>query len=329
MKHLHWGIIAPGRIARKFAADLSLASNGSLYAVASRNKDRSEAFAKEFNAVKSYQSYEELCMDPQVDIVYIASPHHLHCEQSLMAIEHGKHVLCEKPLALNSKQARKMQQAAKDKGVFLMEALWSRFLPLQTEIHRQIQSGVFGQARSLSADFFFLTEDLQGRLLNPALGGGALLDIGIYPINISQWFLGKIQVDSSSCRKTEVDIHDQLHCSYETATEYQTQGFLEFGLDSDPFRADMEIGFERGSIKLQSPFFLTSNAAIMHDGKNADIHLPYKGNGYQFQAEHAASCIFQGITDSAIMPLDESVSILTLMDKLRSDWGIHYPDEDL
>ena len=177
------GNFSPGEIAHKFANGLQFVPGARLQAVGSRNLDRAKAFATQYHAAKSYGSYEELAADPEVDIIYIATPHSFHMENTLLCLEHGKAVLCEKPIAINSQQVQAMIDASQQHKTFLMEALWSRFLPNILKAKDLMESGVIGKANHLAVDFGFeASYDPDSRLFNPALGGGALLDIGIYPL---------------------------------------------------------------------------------------------------------------------------------------------------
>ena len=200
MKKIKWGIIGLGGIARKFAKDLNLHSNADILAVASRNLDKATEFAAEFNALHAYGSYEELLQNKDIDIIYIATPHSHHYENTIMCLNAGHNVLCEKAFAMNSKQVKLMIEKAKEKNLFLMEALWSRFNPAILAAKKEIDDGAIGKLRAVKADFCFnYPYDLESRLVNKSLAGGALLDIGIYPIFLSYLFFGKpvrMHVDS-------------------------------------------------------------------------------------------------------------------------------------
>ena len=175
-----WGILAPGKIAHKFAAGLPFVPGAELYAIGSRNSEKAKEFATQYHAPVSYGSYEALAGDPKVDIIYIATPHAFHMDNTLLCLKNGKAVLCEKPLAMNLRQVQAMVQAARDNNSFLMEALWSRFLPNITKAKEILKSGKIGRATHLVADFGFKADfDPKSRLFDPNLGGGALLDIGI------------------------------------------------------------------------------------------------------------------------------------------------------
>jgi predicted dehydrogenase len=191
MKTIKWGILACGRIAKKFASDLKYVNGAELVAVASRDLEKAKAFAAEFPAKYVVGSYEELVELEDVDVIYVASPHSHHYEHTLLCLNHGKAVLCEKAFAINAKQAEEMIVLARSKKVFLMEALWSRFLPHYLKVKTLIEEGKLGQIRGVLANFGFKPADpVPQRLFDPALGGGALLDIGIYPVFLAQSILG-------------------------------------------------------------------------------------------------------------------------------------------
>ena len=191
-KTINWGIIAPGKIAQKFASDLKLVEGANLLAVASRDETRAKEFALEYNAQKHYGSYLDLVKDPDVDVVYIASPHPFHFEQSLLCLNHGKHVLCEKPMCMNVQEVKQLIDVAQSKNLFLMEALWTRFIPSFVKCKNLVEQGEIGEILYIQADFGFRAEyDVQRRTFNKELGGGSLLDIGIYPVFFALEIAGK------------------------------------------------------------------------------------------------------------------------------------------
>ena len=196
IRKIKWGFIGTGWIAQKLAKALESVDNSQLYAVGSRNKETANKFANDFNVIKSYGSYKELVEDSDIDIVYVATPHNLHCENTLMALENNKNVLCEKPFGINGREVRQMINKAKEKDLFLMEALWSRYLPDIIKTKEIIDSGELGEIKLITA--YFTTKSNQGsegRHFNKDLGGGSLLDIGIYNVFLSLLLLGKC-----SCR---------------------------------------------------------------------------------------------------------------------------------
>jgi len=191
-KTFNWGIIGLGRIAKKFAEDLRVVPNAKLHAVGSRDKDKALAFGNEFGALHALGSYEEMMVCPDLDVIYIATPHPYHCQNAMMCLEHNIPVLCEKPMAMNNQEVRKMIGLARFQKTFLMEALWTRFLPTIKKVVGLIEAGTIGEINTVKADFGFrATVDAKHRLFNQGLGGGSLLDVGIYPVFLAYLLLGK------------------------------------------------------------------------------------------------------------------------------------------
>jgi predicted dehydrogenase len=210
MSSVRWGIIGTGKIARAFATALKDTPDAQLVAVGSRSLDAAQAFAAGFDAPQAYGSYQSLVDSPDIDIVYIATPHPMHAQNALMALEAGKGVLCEKPFTMNRREAEEVVALARKKNLFLMEAMWTRFLPAFAEVKRIIASGQLGAVRQVHADFgFTCTFGPEHRAFNPALGGGALLDLGIYPLSIAAAILGPAEsvVAQATLGETGVDVH--------------------------------------------------------------------------------------------------------------------------
>jgi predicted dehydrogenase len=206
-KSYNWAIIGPGKIAQKFASDLKLLPNANLYAVGSRNLDRAKGFATQFGFKKAYGSYKEVAEDPNVDIVYIASPHVCHYKDSLLCLNSGKAVLCEKPAAINQQQYNKMLEAAKKNNVFFMEALWTRFIPSFNKCIELIEEGEIGEVNLVEANFCINPPyDIEGRIFNPMLGGGSLLDIGLYPVFLSLEIFGKPEMINAMATMSETGV---------------------------------------------------------------------------------------------------------------------------
>ncbi|MFP6886822.1 MAG: Gfo/Idh/MocA family oxidoreductase, partial [Opitutales bacterium] len=211
MDHIRWGILGTGRIAQSFAKGLSILPSAELRATGSRSQETAEAFAEKWNIPNRHASYESLAKDPEVDAIYVATPHSEHMANSILCLEAGKAVLCEKPLAVNGKQAREMTSVARKKGVLFMEGMWSRFPPGMVKVRELVNSGVLGELRSLQADFGFkaMNRDPKGRLFNRELAGGALLDIGIYPVSLSSMLFGKPDEIVTSWHKGKTGVDEQ------------------------------------------------------------------------------------------------------------------------
>jgi predicted dehydrogenase len=322
-KIINWGILGTGNIAEKFATGLQQVDNACLYAVGSRTTVNASAFAKKFNIAKFYGSYQELVADKDIDVVYIASPHVYHAEHTLLSLESGKAVLCEKPFAMNRQLVDKMIAKAKEKNLFLMEALWTRFMPTITEIENLISSDAIGEIIQIQSDFGFKAEyNPSKRLFNKKLGGGSLLDIGIYPVFISLLLLGVPDeiISTAVIGKTGVDEsmaaifkynNGKLACLASTfMSETPTQTF---------------ICGTKGTILIHrmwhTPTYLT---LYNNDGSSRDIHFNYNSNGYNYEAQEVTNCLLNGLKESPKLPLDFSRKLITLLDTLRKQWGLEY-----
>ncbi|MCH4823295.1 Gfo/Idh/MocA family oxidoreductase [Gramella lutea] len=321
-KKIKWGIIGLGKIANKFAKGLSSVHNSELYAVASRDIDKAHAFSKEFKAEKACGSYAELMRDSEVDAIYIATPHAFHHELTMECIKHGKAVLCEKPFAINSVQANEMIELARKHKVFLMEALWTRFLPHFQFVTEKLRSGDLGMIKSLKADFGFKAKyDESGRLFNKSLGGGSLLDIGIYPVFMAYSLLGMPNDLEAKAKftETEVDINCDIKFNYKQGIQAKLYSTLE---EKTPTTAEIEL--EKGKIVLNPRFHEPTSVTIFSEGKEENIDFGIETNGYNFEAEHVAKMILQGKTESDIWSLDHTRDLMNLLDQIREKIGLEY-----
>lgn len=326
MKSIKWGILGTGKIANRFAQGLAVIPDAVSYAVGSRNKKRAEAFAQEYGFVKVHGSYEELFEDEEIDIIYIASPHPWHFEHASRALENGKPVLCEKPITVNAKEGQSLINIAEEKGLFLMEALWTRFLPSIVALQKYIKAGHIGEIKRIKADFSFVApDDPSHRTYNPDYAGGALLDIGIYPINLAYILMGDdpVKVESLvSKAKTGVDETGTYQLQY--ANDVIAELSASFATD---FQKDAYILGTKGMIHL--PLFWKAHEFFVHRKEQEVEHFqyPYEASGLQFQAMEAMRCLREGKYESPVMPWRESLRILKLMDQLRQMWGLKYPFE--
>ncbi len=323
---VRWGIVGPGKIAKSFAEDLQLVEDGRLNAVASRSKDRAKQFAKEYNAPYFFGSYDALFKSDIVDVIYIATPHDSHYELTLKALNHGKAVLCEKPMGINKKEVEQMVKAAKENKMFLMEGLWSRFNPAIQKVKQLVDQGEIGNLEYLHADFAFhaLDRDEKGRLLNLNLAGGSLLDIGIYPIFLSYLLLGMPKAIKASSRfyKTGVEIQTSMIFEYDNA-----QSILYSGLTSkSEMRA--EISGQLGSLFLKPRWHESDGYTNEQDGKAIEIDLPKSGLGYVHEIEEVHQCIKNNKLQSSLWSHQNSLDLITLLDTVRRETGITFPFEE-
>ena len=326
-KKIKWGIMGCGGIANKFANDLTLTKYGELAAVGSRSKAKAKKFAAQHGGAVAYGSYEEVAADPEVDIVYVATPHPYHMENTLLAINNGKHVLCEKPMAMNAKQTRRMIAAAQKKGVFLMEALWTRFFPAIIQLRKWLAAERIGKVLSVEADFgIHFRVGPEHRILNPKLGGGALLDLGIYPVSFASLVYGaQPKRIVSIVHKAKTGIDDQAVILF----EYADSATATLGTSSRVhLRHEARIFGTEGMITVHDGFFHPSRMTLEVEGKKPKaVHLPHAGIGMHFEAEHVHQCLKKGKLQSEIMPLEETLAITQTLDKIRRQWKLKYANE--
>lgn len=324
---IHWGILGTGKIAHLVAEDLTFLPDAELTAVGSRAQNRADAFGDAFDVPHRHGSYEALVADTDLDVVHVASPHSAHFEHASMALQAGHAVLCEKPLALNAAQANQLIDTARRHNQFLMEAMWTRFLPVMDDVRRVVREKQdLGKVWMLQADIGVTQSfDPDHRLFDPALGGGALLDLGVYPIAFAFDVLGAPDAVTSSAVVGETGVDEQ--CAAVFRYDDGAQAIWHASLRADAGRTCVLAGSEgrlRGTRAWWkgAPFEL-----IRNDGSITSFARPYEGNGYQFEAAHVMTCLHEGRRESPVMPLDESHAILQATDALRAEWGVSYPQE--
>jgi predicted dehydrogenase len=329
-RKIRWGILSTGAIARQFAQGLTSVPDAELVAVGSRTQAAADRFGDAFRVPRRHASYRAVAEDPDVDVVYIGTPHNLHCENTLMCLEAGKPVLCEKPFAINAAQAERMVALARSKRLFLMEALWTRYLPAMIELRRLLAAGTIGPIRMIEADFGFRPEyDPLGRLYNPDLGGGALLDIGIYPISLTAMLLGlpARMTAIAELGRTGVDERSAVVLAYPGGE----LAVLTFSLTTDMPSEILVLGIE-GWIRVHGPIYrpekLTVSLKAAAGARTERVlPLPVTGNGYNYEAAEVMRRLREGALESPGMTLDESLAIMRLMDAIRAQWGLRYPGE--
>ncbi len=326
MKTINWGIIATGHIASRFARECSLLKNTKLLAVGSRKMSRARAFALKYNIPKYYGSYQLLVDNSDIDAVYIATPHSLHRANTILALKAGKSVLCEKPFAINAKEALDMIKLARKKNLFLMEAMWARFNPALVKLREILAKRLIGDVLHLRADFgFFAKHKTNHRLFNPNLGGGALLDVGVYPISLSSMVLGNpINIKCTAVfGKTGIDKQNSIILEYPENKIAQLSSAIQIDTDREAY-----IAGTKGSIKLDASWHRSLKVTVMVRKKNSIIYnFDEKCNGLHNETLHMMNCIRFGKKESNIMSLDESLSIMKTMDKIRALWNFVYPME--
>jgi predicted dehydrogenase len=327
MKTYNWGILGTGFIARKMAEALPLVPQSKLYAVGSRKTDTAREFARLYNIEKSYGSYEELVCDPNVDIVYIATPHNLHHENTIMCLSQGKHVLCEKPLAVNGREVRNMVEKAKEENRFLMEALWTRFLPNLIKVKERIDAEQIGRIELLKADFGInIPFNPNHRLYNKQLIGGSLLDLGIYPLFLSLLLLGKPRTIKALAGfgTTGVD----YSCSFTLGYE---KGTLAVMYSSVRAQTDITAAIygEKGTIVFNNWWYMPVPAKLItQEGEVIPIMEKSEGNGYNYEAAEVIRCLETNKTQSDLMSWDDSILLIDTLDAIRKEIGLVYEGHD-
>lgn len=321
-----WGILGTGAIAEKFANGLKVLDHAELIAVGSRSADSARRFADAFDVPHQHASYEQLAADADVDVIYIATPHSLHAENAILCLEANKAVLCEKPFTLNATQAQEVIDTARRRGLFLMEAMWTRFLPVMVKFRELLRTSAIGEPRLLAADFGFAAPvNPDSRLFNPALGGGALLDVGVYGISLSSMIFGTPVEVSGTAHLGQTGVDEQSACVLKGPA-----GQLSVLTSAIRVRTRQEavlMGTE-GTIRLYSPWWCSTKLSLSGGNRHEEVfELPYRGNGYNCEAAEVIDCLRAGKLESDSMPLDESLAVMRTMDTIRAHWGLKYPTE--
>lgn len=316
------GILGAGSIARVMADTISKMEEATVYAVASRSLEKAQEFAKKYGAI-AYGSYEEMLADDQVELVYVATPHSHHYEHMKMCINAGRAVLCEKAFTVNAEQAKKVFDLAREKNVFVTEAIWTRYMPSRNIINELLASGIIGDITTVSAN---LSYDIDGneRLVKPELAGGALLDISIYGLNFFVMHLGKdIEKIESSVRFTDTGVDGR-----ESITFWYKNGPMAVTMHSIYGRSDRKGIFtgNKGYIiidNINNPtsidVFNTEDEMVQH------VDVPEQISGYEYEVLECMKCLSEGKIMSEMMPHEETVYMMKMMDGIRKDWGLVYP----
>lgn len=321
---IRWGIIGLGNIAHQFAKDLMLIEDANLAAVASRNLEKSQGFAKEYDCQKAYSSYDEIINDPEIDILYIATPHNSHAALSIKALQNNKHVLCEKPLALNYEDAQQMINASKANNKFFMEAFWTRFNPSFREAFSRIKKGEIGEVKYINADFAFYDKNIDvvgNRNSDMSLGGGSLLDIGVYPLFLCYVVLG-IPLEilaKSNFHKTGADLQTSMILHYENA-----QAILHSGFASTS-NIKATINGTKGRINLNTLWHVAQSYTLTIDDQEEEVLLPTKGKGFTYEIEECNQCIKENRIESTLWSHQNSLDLIKIVDQVKNQIGLEYP----
>ena len=364
-KTIRWGILGTGTVARDVAQAFAQVEDAALVAVGSRSIDTAKAFAGRFNVDKAYDSYEALLADDDIDVVYIATPHHRHRDDCLKCFDAGKAVLCEKPFTLNAEQALEVVSAARERDLFCMEAMWMRFIPLVRKVREMVDAGEIGHVQMIKADFGYPTwYDPENRFFSLNAGGGSLMDRGIYTLSLARFILGEHEHLKSSATIGPTGVDHQSACLLEypngaiadlssTLTTYGTNEAVIMGTRGqirihDPFYRPGRISLTQFETPAAPPPMsldqrpglkekLKDNPLVkklhrmatplLDRLRGGHIEAPFPGNGYQFEIEEVTRCLQRGEKESSIMPLDDTLAIMETMDEMRSSWGLRYPQE--
>ena len=323
-KTVRWGILGTGGIAATFAADLPLVPGAELAAVGSRTTAAATAFAERHGFARAHGSWAELAADPEVDVIYVATPHAQHHPAVLACLAGGKAVLCEKPMTLDLAAAAQLVQEARTRALFLMEAMWMRCNPAIRAIVALIADGAIGEVTNVQADF-----GLQGpfpaehRLRDPALGGGALLDLGVYPLNLAHLILGSPSTVRSWAHLTPEGVDDNTG----VLLGYESGAVASLGCSLiGETRNAASITGTRGRIDLPQGFFVPRAFTLTRAGAEPEeISHPFEGSGYQYEAAEVQRCLAEGLPESPLMPHSTTLDVMTLMDTIRAEIGVEYP----
>ena len=322
-KNYRWGILGAGRIADKFCTATDFVKGSEVYAVASRDIENAKAYASRYKASRYYDNYDDLIKDENVDIIYIATPHAFHYEQTLNCLRHKKAVLCEKPMSLTYRQTSEMIRVATENKVFLMEAMWTACMPFIAKIKSLIKEDVIGEPRYVSGDFgFTVPVDVDSRLFNKALGGGSLMDIGIYPLFLATLILGEpTSIKTiSALTSTGVDEYANVILQYKNGATAHILSTVSFNT-----AIEAEIIGTKGSIKIKNPWFKATDFSLhLNDGSIENFTIPHESNGFEHEIKHVMNSLDYGVLESDLMPHHLTLSISKTMEEILKQANVSY-----
>lgn len=324
---IRWGILGCGKIARKFAADLKWVTDCQLLAVGARKLSTAQAFANDFPAPNIHGSYEALVRDPEVDVIYVATPHGLHYEHVMLCLKHKKAVLCEKAFAITHRQAKEMLEFAKVQNTFIMEAFWTRLLPHYVKMKELLAQGVIGTIKYIHAEFGFKpTPPFPQRLYDPALGGGALLDIGVYPVFLALDVLGKPDRIEATMVAATTGVDEQCAIQFYYNNGAIAQLFCTFASN---LATGADIAGDKGRIRLTHRFHgPTANLEFYPGIVDTREEIPTeraRGNGYEYEVDHVNQCLRNGLKESPVLTHKFTLLLMQTLDEIRAKAGIEYP----
>jgi len=325
---VRWGILGTGAIARQFVQGLNSVPEAEVLAVGSRSSASAQEFADRRSVPRRHASYDDLASDPDVDVVYIATPHPFHAENATLCLEAGKAVLCEKPFCVNAAEAERVVELAREKRLFIMEGMWTRFFPLMEEVRRLVSEGDIGEVRMLNVDFGFRADlDPASRLFDQRLGGGALLDVGVYCVSFAAMILGRPSGSVGLSHLGETGVDEQAS----VVLEHEGGGLanLSIGIRTTTPQEATIMGTE-GYVRIHAPWWRPKSMTIYRPKEESEtVDAPVSGNGFNYEAAEVMRCLQAGKTESDVMPLDETISVMRTMDRIRAAWGLRYPGEEV
>ena len=325
-KVIRWGILGLGNIAGAFAKGLTAVPDAQLIACGSRTAEKAESFGTKWSIPHRHASYAALAADPEVDAIYVATPHPLHREDTLLCLAHGKAVLCEKPFTVNAREAAEVIDAARTARLLVIEAMWTRFLPHMAKLRELLAAGTIGKVRMLKADLGFCSDgNPEGRLMNPTLAGGGLLDVGVYTVSLAHMLFGAPTAITGLAHlgATGVDEEAGMLLGYPEGR----LAVLSCGVRLNIPHVAMILGTE-GFIRVNQPWWVPSSVTVNVRGKEEETITPETtGNGYNYEAVEFGNCLRNGQLESPLLPLDETLAIMRTLDTLRAQWGLKYPME--
>jgi predicted dehydrogenase len=327
MRKYKWGILAPGKMSAKFTRGIKLLENAELYAVGSRDLQRAKQFADEFGFKKYYGSYEELAADPEVEIVYVASPHSHHYEHTLLCLRNGKNVICEKAFAINTREVEEMISETRKQNLFLMEALWPPFQPFYKKAHEIMKSGVLGRIVHLHGFFTFIPPyDPNDRKFNLALGGGSLLDIGIYPVIDALTFIGVPDEIKATALFADSGSEDSISVILKYNDRRMATLYSSFRTSTG---IGCEIFCEKGNMTVSRGRDMNQKVILdLHGMERQEFVFSPPAMGYHWEAEEVMKCLDEGKTESAVVPLSFSLDLIKTLDIIRRAAGVVFPGRD-
>ncbi len=327
MSKIRFGIVGTGNIAHRFADAIKKVPQAELTAVASRTEENAEKFGDEYNIHNRFYSYEDMAISDVIDIAYIAVPHSGHAECSILMMNNGKHVICEKPLAVNTKEVEEMIKCAKENNVFLMEAMWARLVPGTIKLLELIESGLIGEIKGVEGKFCYTMDEdeMDHHVLKNENGGGSLLDVGVYGLNFASWYLGKDveSIDAKAEIWNEIDTHTCTILKYKNGAIADLSSAVLLRKPNEGY-----IYGTKGYIHINR-FYAPQEIDIkLLDGTSEVIETKYLGNGFEEQIIHVCECVEKGLTESPINTFEQTLFITRQMDEIRQKIGVKYPQDN-